>query len=97
MCSARRFDIRSFFDTLDKKHLLGLLDQRVRDGVIRRTVDKTDTETGSIYSLWGPGWTRTVPSTRRPRGPDGRAGLKDDGGLGCPVVCLQRPREIETG
>lgn len=33
-------DIRSFFDTLDKKHLRSFLDQRVRDGVIRRTIDK---------------------------------------------------------
>jgi group II intron reverse transcriptase/maturase len=33
-------DIKSFFDTLDKKHLRAFLDQRVRDGVIRRTIDK---------------------------------------------------------
>jgi group II intron reverse transcriptase/maturase len=33
-------DIRSFFDTLDKKHLRSFLDLRVRDGVIRRTIDK---------------------------------------------------------
>lgn len=33
-------DIRSFFDTLDHTHLRGFLDQRVRDGVLRRTIDK---------------------------------------------------------
>lgn len=33
-------DIRSFFDTLDHTHLRGFLDQRVRDGVVRRTIDK---------------------------------------------------------
>jgi RNA-directed DNA polymerase len=33
-------DIRSFFDELDHGHLRGFLDQRVRDGVIRRMIDK---------------------------------------------------------
>lgn len=33
-------DIEQFFDTLDRKHLRRFLDQRVRDGVIRRTIDK---------------------------------------------------------
>lgn len=33
-------DIRSFFDKIDKKHLRSFLDLRVRDGVIRRTIDK---------------------------------------------------------
>jgi len=33
-------DIRSFFDAMDKGHLRSFLDQRVRDGVIRRTIDK---------------------------------------------------------
>jgi group II intron reverse transcriptase/maturase len=33
-------DIRSFFDTLDHAHLRGFLDQRVRDGVLRRMIDK---------------------------------------------------------
>jgi len=33
-------DIRSFFDTLDHTHLRGFLDQRVRDGVLRRMIDK---------------------------------------------------------
>lgn len=33
-------DIESFFDTVDHGHLRSMLDQRVRDGVIRRTIDK---------------------------------------------------------
>lgn len=33
-------DIQSFFDTLDHGHLRSFLDQRVRDGVLRRVVDK---------------------------------------------------------
>jgi group II intron reverse transcriptase/maturase len=33
-------DIRAFFDSLDHSHLRRILDQRVRDGVLRRTIDK---------------------------------------------------------
>ena len=33
-------DIKGFFDTLDHGHLRAFLDQRVRDGVLRRTIDK---------------------------------------------------------
>jgi len=33
-------DIRKFFDRLDRKHLREILDRRVRDGVIRRLIDK---------------------------------------------------------
>ena len=33
-------DIESFFDTLSHQHLRGFLDQRVRDGVLRRAIDK---------------------------------------------------------
>jgi RNA-directed DNA polymerase len=33
-------DIKAFFDTLDHKHLRGFLDQRVKDGPIRWTIDK---------------------------------------------------------
>jgi RNA-directed DNA polymerase len=33
-------DIQSFYDTLDRSQLRGFLDQRVRDGVIRRALDK---------------------------------------------------------
>lgn len=33
-------DIQSFFDTLDHGHLRSFLDRRVRDGVLRRTIDK---------------------------------------------------------
>lgn len=33
-------DIQSFFDELEPSHLRSFLDQRVRDGVLRRTIDK---------------------------------------------------------
>jgi RNA-directed DNA polymerase len=33
-------DIQSYFDTMSRKHLRDFLDQRVRDGVIRRTIHK---------------------------------------------------------
>lgn len=33
-------DIERFFDTLDHSHLRAFLDQRVRDGVLRRMIDK---------------------------------------------------------
>lgn len=33
-------DIQSFFDTLDHHHLRNMLDQRVRDGVLRRVIGK---------------------------------------------------------
>lgn len=33
-------DIKSFFDTLDHGHLRAFLDQRVRDGVLRKAIDK---------------------------------------------------------
>jgi RNA-directed DNA polymerase len=33
-------DIKSFFDTLDHGHLRNFLDRRVRDGVLRRMIDK---------------------------------------------------------
>ena len=33
-------DIRPFFDSVDHGHLRAFLEQRVRDGVIRRTIDK---------------------------------------------------------
>lgn len=33
-------DIRSFFDNVDHAHLRKILDQRVRDGVVRRAIDK---------------------------------------------------------
>jgi retron-type reverse transcriptase len=32
-------DISSFFDTISHRHLRDFLDQRVRDGVLRRTID----------------------------------------------------------
>jgi RNA-directed DNA polymerase len=33
-------DIQGFYDNLDPAHLRGFLDQRVRDGVLRRAIDK---------------------------------------------------------
>jgi RNA-directed DNA polymerase len=33
-------DIESFFDTVDHRHLQGFLDQRMRDGVLRRVIGK---------------------------------------------------------
>ena len=33
-------DIQGFYDNLDPGHLRGFLDQRVRDGVLRRAIDK---------------------------------------------------------
>ncbi len=33
-------DIQGFFDNLDRAHLRSFLEQRVRDGVIRRLIDK---------------------------------------------------------
>jgi RNA-directed DNA polymerase len=39
-CWVIEADIQSFFDTLDHAQLRSFLDQRVRDGVIRRLVDK---------------------------------------------------------
>jgi len=33
-------DIKSFFDTVDHRRLRSFLDRRVRDGVLRRTIDK---------------------------------------------------------
>lgn len=33
-------DIRRYFDSVDHKHLRAMLDKRIRDGVIRRTIDK---------------------------------------------------------
>jgi RNA-directed DNA polymerase len=35
-----KVDMQSYFDTIDHHHLRRMLDQRVRDGVIRRTIDK---------------------------------------------------------
>ena len=35
-----KIDIKSYFDTISHSQLRAILDQRVRDGVIRRTIDK---------------------------------------------------------
>lgn len=37
---ALELDIQKFFDTLDHGHLRSFLDQRIRDGVLRRMIDK---------------------------------------------------------
>jgi group II intron reverse transcriptase/maturase len=39
-CWVLEVDIKSYFDTLDHGHLRTFLDRRVRDGVIRRAIDK---------------------------------------------------------
>lgn len=39
-CTVIEVDIEGFFDNLEHGHLRGFLDLRVRDGVIRRMVDK---------------------------------------------------------
>ena len=39
-CWVLEVDIKAFFDTLVHEHLRGFLDLRVRDGVIRRVIDK---------------------------------------------------------
>ena len=39
-CWVIEADIEGFFDALDPKHLRSFLDQRVRDGVVRRAIDK---------------------------------------------------------
>ena len=37
---ALELDIQSYYDTVGKHHLRNFLDQRVRDGVLRRVIDK---------------------------------------------------------
>src|SRR6202012_5159804 len=39
-CWVIEADIQSFFDTIDHTMLRSILDQRVRDGVIRRLIDR---------------------------------------------------------
>jgi group II intron reverse transcriptase/maturase len=55
-------DIRSFFDELDHGHLRGFLDQRVRDGVIRRMIDKW------LKAGVMEGGRRSHPETGTPQG-----------------------------
>jgi len=54
-CWVIEADIENFFDTIDHKHLRSFLDQRVRDGVIRKAIDKWLTagvfEEGQIHSI----------------------------------------------
>lgn len=55
-------DIQSYFDTLDHGHLRSFLDQRVRDGVIRRMIDKW-LKAGVLE-----GGTLSHPTTGTPQG-----------------------------
>ena len=54
-CWVIEADIESFFDTIDHKHLREILNQRIRDGVIRRAIDKWLAagvfEEGQCYSV----------------------------------------------
>lgn len=54
-CWVIEADIESFFDTIDHGHLRSFLDQRVRDGVIRKAIDKWLAagvfEEGQIHSV----------------------------------------------
>ena len=51
-------DIQSFFDSVDRAQLRSFLDQRVRDGVIRRAIGKwlgdvpPDVEFGVAAAPW---------------------------------------------
>jgi RNA-directed DNA polymerase len=55
-------DIRSFYDNLDRSQLRSFLDQRVRDGVIRRTLDKW------LKAGVMEGGTLSHPTTGTPQG-----------------------------
>jgi RNA-directed DNA polymerase len=55
-------DIQGFFDTLDPRQVRRFLDQRVRDGVIRRTLDKW-LKAGVLE-----GTTLSHPATGTPQG-----------------------------
>ena len=58
-CWVIEADIQSFFDTIDHKRLRSILDQRVRDGVIRRLV-----EGGSMLACWRTGVSDSRNSAR---------------------------------
>jgi RNA-directed DNA polymerase len=55
-------DIQSFYDNLDRSNLRGFLDQRVRDGVIRRALDKW------LKAGVMEGGTLSHPTTGTPQG-----------------------------
>ncbi len=55
-------DIQSFYDNLDRSQLRGFLNQRVRDGVIRRTLDKW------LKAGVMEGGTLSHPTTGTPQG-----------------------------
>lgn len=48
-CWLLEVDIRKFFDTLDHRCMREILEQRVRDGVVRRLLDK---QTRRIWCKW---------------------------------------------
>ncbi len=56
-------DIKRFFDTMDHEHLRGFLDQRVRDGVLRRAIDKW-LKAGVLED----GVRHRIPTTGTPQG-----------------------------
>ncbi len=55
-------DIRKYFDTIDHRHLREILDQRVREGVVRRLIDKW-----LKAGVWEEGRVYT-PQTGSPQG-----------------------------
>lgn len=61
-CWLLEADIRKFFDKLDPRHLRDILDRRVRDGVLRRLIDKW-----LKAGVWEAGEC-TFPETGTPQG-----------------------------
>ena len=59
---ALEVDIKGFFDAISHRHLRAILDQRVKDGVIRRTIDKW-LKAGILEK-----GTVTYPTTGSPQG-----------------------------
>jgi group II intron reverse transcriptase/maturase len=55
-------DIKSFFDTVDHRQLRSFLDRRVRDGVLRRTIDKW------LAAGVSEGGSVSYPATGTPQG-----------------------------
>lgn len=61
-CWMLEVDIRKFFDTLDHRHLRAILERRIRDGVMRRLLDKW-----LRAGVWEQGAT-TYPEQGTPQG-----------------------------
>lgn len=55
-----KIDIKSYFDTISHRKLRAILDQRVRDGVIRRTIDKW-LKAGVLENGGATHWDTGVP------------------------------------